>query len=262
MDLDEAARVAGQHQRELSRAKFEQETQRDKTLVLIAGGALTLSFAFTSSLIEHGKVSGLRWLVAAWFAWGGALALAIVAYSLSIKAFETVIKALSVGDWSAASKTPVMAKCVEPVNTLVSLLIIAGFLAFGYFTVGILRGVAHEQAQANSQEKGGGHTGAQAEVDAHSSEQPAAAASKLPEGQKGEKGTALTAALPANLPHLMSVEEFMDRDPAEKPVAIAPPCKGDRATCEPGERIWEFFPGKLEAGDTISPNGLIYQQHK
>jgi hypothetical protein len=30
--------------------KFEQETHRDKNLILIVGGALTVSFAYTSSL--------------------------------------------------------------------------------------------------------------------------------------------------------------------------------------------------------------------
>jgi hypothetical protein len=62
MDADEALRHVGARQDSLTWAKFEPETQRDKTLVLISGGALTVSFAFISALIEHGKVVRLRWL--------------------------------------------------------------------------------------------------------------------------------------------------------------------------------------------------------
>jgi hypothetical protein len=39
MNTDEATKLAAQYQDSLARAKFDQETQRDKTLVLISGGA-------------------------------------------------------------------------------------------------------------------------------------------------------------------------------------------------------------------------------
>jgi hypothetical protein len=52
LDLPSAERIVGEYQESLSKAKCEQETQRDKTLVLISGGVLTVSFAFIATFVE------------------------------------------------------------------------------------------------------------------------------------------------------------------------------------------------------------------
>ena|SRR5436190_22702697 len=122
MDPDEAARVAGQYQDSLTKAKFEQETQRDKTLVLVSGGALTVSFAFISSLLEHGKLIRLEWLVRAWVAWVAVLILTVVGYTMSIATYKQVIDALSKGDWDRAHQTPRLARFIEPLNGIVAVL--------------------------------------------------------------------------------------------------------------------------------------------
>jgi hypothetical protein len=70
------------------------------------------------------------------------------------------------------------------------------------------------------------------------------------------------AAIPAqiHLPRAPSVGEFMQNyGPQDKPIAIAPPCNGNKPTCDPGDRMWDKFPGTLEAGTIITPNGLIYR---
>jgi hypothetical protein len=70
MTRDEALRLARDHQNVLSRSKFEQETERDRSLVLISGGALTVTFAFISSFMEHHPLVALPLLIAAWITWG------------------------------------------------------------------------------------------------------------------------------------------------------------------------------------------------
>lgn len=155
MDENEATRVVGAHQAELSRAKFEQETQRDKTLVLVSGGALTVSFAFISSLMEHSRVFPLLWLVLAWASWVGVLTVALTGYTLSIAAYERVIQGLSRGNWEVAHERSRLAQCIEPLNIVACALVILGFISFGWFTTSVLRStmdekVAWERRQASA----------------------------------------------------------------------------------------------------------------
>jgi hypothetical protein len=70
------------------------------------------------------------------------------------------------------------------------------------------------------------------------------------------------AAIPAQIhvPRAAPVGEFMENyGPQDKPIAIAPPCNGNKPTCEPWDRMWDKFPGTLEADTIITPNGLIYR---
>ncbi|MDF2435495.1 MAG: hypothetical protein JWP44_5126 [Mucilaginibacter sp.] len=50
-EIEAAEKAAAEYQNSMARAQFEQETQRDKTLVLMSGGALTVSFAFISHTV-------------------------------------------------------------------------------------------------------------------------------------------------------------------------------------------------------------------
>jgi hypothetical protein len=107
-------REAGQWQAEWKKAKFEQETQRDKTLVLIVGGALTVSFPVGIGLAEHGVSLPLGWLIAAWVCWIPVLMLALLNYTLSIHVYQQAIDPLSRGDWAKAQEVPRLAKVIEP----------------------------------------------------------------------------------------------------------------------------------------------------
>lgn len=140
----EAQKIAAEYQNSLAKFKFEQETHRDKTLVLVSGGALTVSFAFVSTLVEHETVSEILWLVAAWGAWSAVLLLTIVGYGLSIRNYNIVIQALSRGDWAAARQVPKLTKVIEPLNNLVSALAVLGFLCFGYFAIVNLERISNE----------------------------------------------------------------------------------------------------------------------
>jgi hypothetical protein len=141
-----AEEIAGKHQALLSRALFKQETQRDKTLVLVSGGALSVSFAFIASLVEHSKAFPLGLLIAAWAAWVGVLALTLVGYTVSIAVYKRVIQAFSNAQWAVALKgeSP-LSKCIEPLNILGCVLTVAGFVCFGWFCVSVLRSTANDQ---------------------------------------------------------------------------------------------------------------------
>lgn len=159
--FDEAEKLAGAWQESLVQSKFKQETERDKALVIISGGALTVSFAFITSLLEHGTLVRLSWLVASWCMWVGVLILTLVAYTVSIRSYNTVIDALSVGDWAKAQKRPLLAHVVEPLNITMAALTVGGFIAFGYFAVGVLQERDRDQRQPashTSNDPSGQHT--------------------------------------------------------------------------------------------------------
>lgn len=66
--------------------------------------------------------------------------------------------------------------------------------------------------------------------------------------------------VPVNIPRVLSAGEFTAKyGSPDRPVAIAPPCKDNRATCKPADRMWQLFQGKLEPDDVMTPNGLIYR---
>jgi hypothetical protein len=149
-DAFEAAKLAAEYQASLAANKFAQETQRDKTLVLVSGGALTVSFAFISTLIEHGAIIRLCSLTLAWVAWVGVLIFTIIGYGLSISDYTHVIEALSKGEWEKARQPPKFSKIIQPLNHFVSVLAVCGFILFGYFAIGNLTRMSNDKAQAIS----------------------------------------------------------------------------------------------------------------
>jgi hypothetical protein len=146
----EALQRAHDYQMELSRLRFKQETERDRSLVLVSGGALTVSFAFISTFLEHHALTLLWWLIGGWIAWTASLATAIIAYSLSIAAFGVTIEALSKGEWAKVRNQPPAARWIEPINRVTGALVIAGFVSFGYFAIGNLAKEAHGQVKAEA----------------------------------------------------------------------------------------------------------------
>jgi hypothetical protein len=131
----EALRHVGKFQEHLNKAKFDVETNRDKALVLIVGGSLTISFAFVRSLVEHAPIR-VGWLEAAWIAWLAALILHLIGFSVSVHAASHVLNALSEGKWDEVLPRMRRGRWIEPFNVAVMVLSIAGFICFGYFALG------------------------------------------------------------------------------------------------------------------------------
>jgi hypothetical protein len=66
-----------------------------------------------------------------------------------------------------------------------------------------------------------------------------------------------------NIPRAVSGDEFLKNyGPEDKPIAIAPPCKDNKQSCDPADRLWNYFPGDVEPGAIVTPNGLIYRGKK
>src|ERR1700733_1108162 len=152
-DYSDAKKLAADYQASLSKFKFDQETQRDKTLGLTSGGALTVSFAFISMLVQHGPITQLWSLISAWVFWVGVLIGTVFGYSLSISNYGHVIQALSEGQWEPY-RISRSALIIEPLNNLVAVMAVCGFMLFGYFAIINLTRISNEKATAQQTEVG------------------------------------------------------------------------------------------------------------
>ena len=135
----EALRIVAAFQGEIQKLKTDQETRRDQLAVLIAGGALTASFAFVPSLLERTDLILLWALVISWVFWAGALIGSLIGYTVSIGASHHALQRLSNGQTDWETLYPGYHKWIEPLNLLVIALVVSGFLFFGIFSYGNLR---------------------------------------------------------------------------------------------------------------------------
>jgi len=138
---------------QLNRAKFDIETQRDKTLVLITGGALTVSFAFVPALLDKGLVLALSMLIVAWCLWVGTLVLTLTNYTLSVHMYSAVLEALSTDDYDRVSRGHWAQKWVEKLNVASIVLMVLGFCAFGRFAIVNLERGAYVEAKGQEVSK-------------------------------------------------------------------------------------------------------------
>jgi hypothetical protein len=151
ISVAQAKRLVLKHFEQLSELHSRQETDRDKTLVLITGGALTVSFAFVSSLIEHTHFSGLRLLLGAWIAWAAALVVILIGYQVSLSAIKRRINRLAAEDYAGSRIVPWWAYSIEPLNVAGSVACILGFIFFTIFAYQTLKGLDHERVAQHTQ---------------------------------------------------------------------------------------------------------------
>jgi len=151
---DEAQRVVDDFTKQLQETKFDQESKRDQLAALITGGALTVSFAFVTSLRDEGMLVWMPALATAWILWAVALVGSLVGYTMSIRASERILAGLSTGNYDLDAITPHWARHIEPVNIGVLVCVVLGFVFFGSFA---LRNLNHGQEtirQEKSQKEG------------------------------------------------------------------------------------------------------------
>lgn len=132
---DAARRVVDEYFANVQTAKREEESKRDQALLLIVGGAFTISFPFVSSLREHGELVCVGYLKFAWFAWAVALVAALVSYECSIRGHEHVMNRLSAQQYDPAGFESVWSRALAIVNPLAMAATVVGFLAFAGFAL-------------------------------------------------------------------------------------------------------------------------------
>ena len=70
----------------------------DKTVLMLAGGALAVSFAFVKDLIGPGPISSKALLVLSWVCWSGSLTAVLLSYYASYLTLRKAIKQIDAGE--------------------------------------------------------------------------------------------------------------------------------------------------------------------
>jgi hypothetical protein len=149
----------------VQQAKRDEETKRDQAVLLVVGGALTLSFQLVASLLEHGSLVYVPWLAAAWIVWTLALIGALVSYALSISAHQHILLQLGKGNYDPSTFTSDAGNWVPRANNLVMIGAVVGFFLFGIFALRNLvverpvnlttsKETAHAQSKEKSKDEG------------------------------------------------------------------------------------------------------------
>src|SRR5262249_13434845 len=121
------------YHKELQESLREHETKFDNAVLLVAGGALTVSAAFLpgSPTPFHAKTA----LVLAWGAWTACLATGIGGHLVGARATKRVLGLLEKREYDpGVLAAGWAARFVEPLNYATYALLVAGFVAFGVFT--------------------------------------------------------------------------------------------------------------------------------
>jgi hypothetical protein len=155
------------HYDELKERLHDQETKFDNAVLLVGGGAFTVSAAIVAALKQPLESSAV--LAVAWTAWALCLLLIIVSYLFSVKATCIILDLIDDGIYDAEKLSGGWrAKIIPGMNRASFLCLFVGFAGFGFFLFTNVTGGTHEHTaqegkaiseEAGQQEEGGAKTG-------------------------------------------------------------------------------------------------------
>lgn len=126
------------------------ETEFDSALLLVAGGAISVSAAIVSSFDT--KLSEPVWLLAAWWSWGLCLLFLLSGHQVSAYAHKRTLRLIDAGEYDLkVLLAGWAAKAIPWINGITFALLVFGFIAFGKFLYSNLDFRSGNEAQENSQ---------------------------------------------------------------------------------------------------------------
>jgi hypothetical protein len=135
----------------LQNAKRDQESKFDNAVLLMAGGAFTLSAAFVPQI--DGQLRQLAALACAWWSWGLCIAVTVGGYLLSAYAHGRAMRLLQNKQYDLNVLLGGPAKWISWTNFAAYVLLVVGFVQFGRFTFNNLEsGARHETVSEHEAE--------------------------------------------------------------------------------------------------------------
>lgn len=185
------------HYGELKSRLHDQETKFDNAVLLVAGGAFTVSAAIVATLKPPLESTAL--LAISWTAWALCLLTLVLGYLFSVKATCIVLDQIDDGVYDGDRLTGGWrAKLIPVMNKLSFWCLIVGFAGFGGF---LFDNVTRDQ-HGNK------------EVAQHESKTSNKETQRQAEGlQKGNSGVRVQPAAPAAIPQVGDQRERQDKKP-------------------------------------------------
>lgn len=140
-------------QKELQNRLFEIESKFDGAVLLVSGGAFTVSAAFVPRLQDALALPVA--LAMAWTAWALCLLACIGGHLLSANCHKRKLAAISEKKYSAVWQETFWDRTIHPINLATYGLLFVGFVAFGIFTFanlnfGVTDGESEEERKEES----------------------------------------------------------------------------------------------------------------
>lgn len=105
----------------------------DKSLFSLSGGALGVSFAFVKNFLAGRPPASIQFLVVAWFCWVLSLALVLFSHYFSVEAIRRAVAQVDEGTIVAERLGGWFGRTVRVLNALGGIGFIAGLIAMGVF---------------------------------------------------------------------------------------------------------------------------------
>jgi hypothetical protein len=156
----EALEQVAAYYKDLQLTLREHQTKFDNAVLLVAGGAFTISAAFISSLGTP-LVAGIT-LAVAWVSWALCLVVGVGGHLVGAYATTRVLKLLDAQVYDVeVLRSGAAAKLTDSLNVATFILLISGFAAFGCFTFANLDfgGSRGDEVQKGGEEKIGEEKG-------------------------------------------------------------------------------------------------------
>ena len=121
------------------RAEQQAQSDFDKTVLTLSGGALGVSFAFLRDVVGSRPADATALLVVAWTAWSTSCALVLVSYFLSHLALRRTITQVDEGTIHRERPGGVFDRLTAVTNAVGGVLFVAGLVAMIIFVNANLR---------------------------------------------------------------------------------------------------------------------------
>jgi len=131
-----------------------QESQFDTAVLLIAGGAFTVSAAFVPQI--HGSLQCESALAVSWVAWALCLLVSISSFLFSAHCSTVIIQRINDGVRDRDKLEYAPARWIPRINYTAFALLLIGFIGFGLFTFGNLKfeGAIHVESKKEVSKEG------------------------------------------------------------------------------------------------------------
>lgn len=126
-------KIKKEYRDHLINAAQKSQEDYDKTIIILSGGALGISFAFLKDIVGPGPLAHTGYVFAAWLFWGGSLFAVLSSFFVSDMALRRAIKQVDAGLIYEQRRGGWLDYLTAVLNALGGLLFLAGVVIMSLF---------------------------------------------------------------------------------------------------------------------------------
>jgi hypothetical protein len=135
LDAPVSKAIRNDYRAQLIAGEQKSQTDYDRTVMALSGGALGVSFAFVEKFLGGQPGAAVVALEVAWAAWVLSLAAVLTSHYLSAVAMRRLLERVDAGEWASLPKRSRLDTGIIVLNALGGAAFIAGAISAGVFVV-------------------------------------------------------------------------------------------------------------------------------